>query len=236
MLAISHFERMPSVIGIALFGSRARADHSETSDVDLLLWTSDGRAQHFKQGMLSLSFYSQSELLKRAADGDLFASHLAHEAVAVWDPRGLLEELRAAFRPKPSYTETVRKAEDLGYYLLLNTQLIEPALLNRRIAWVVRTILIARMLEQSKLTFAPTELMQGLRAYDIFPLLAAKDDQDVDQARLDLFEGFLRRWGVRGQPPAAAPDYEELFRATGNSFGLKTIRSAAEATWSDIYA
>jgi hypothetical protein len=227
---------MPSVIGIALFGSRARADHSESSDVDLLLWTSDGQPQHFKQGMLSLSCYSRSDLLERASAGDLFASHLAHEALAVWDPHGLLVELRAAFRPKPSYEGIIRNAEDLGYYLILNTQLIEPSLLNRRIAWVVRTILIARMIERSKLTFAPAELMQGLGAHDVLPLLAAKHTDDVDPARLDLFAGFLKRWGVRRHPPCAAADYEELFRATGNSFGLKTMKSAVEATWSDIYA
>lgn len=224
------------MIGIALFGSRARGDHSAGSDIDLLLWTSDGPPQHFKQGMLSLSFYSQSELLERAADGDLFTSHLAHEAVPVWDPRGLLGELRATFRPKASYQEVIRNAEDLGYYLILNTPLIEPSLLNRRIAWVVRTILIARMIERANLTFAPTKLIQGLGAYDIVPLLAAKDDDVVDQTRLDLFKDFLKRWGVRRHPPRAAPDYEELFRATGNSFGLKTMMSAAEATWSGIYA
>jgi hypothetical protein len=161
---------------------------------------------------------------------------LAHEAVAVWDPRGLLEELRAAFRPKASYAETIQKAEDIGYYLLLNTLLIEPSLLNRRISWVVRTILIARMLEKSKLTFAPAELIQGLGAYDIFPLLAAKDDDDIDAERFKLLENFLKRYGTREGPPAAPPDYEELFRVTGNTFGLKTIRAAAEETFSGLYA
>jgi len=227
---------MPSVIGIALFGSRARGDHSESSDVDLLLWTSDGPPQHFKQGTFSLSIYPQPELLERAAAGDLFASHLAHEAVAIWDPRGLLGQLRAAFRAKPSYDDIIKNAEDLGYYLILNTTLIEPSLLNRRIAWVVRTILIARMIERSRLTFAPAELLQGLGAHEVSPLLAAKDDGEFDQERLDLFGNFLTRWGVRGHPPRVASDYEELFRTTGNSFGLKTMLSAAEATWSGLYA
>jgi hypothetical protein len=97
-------------------------------------------------------------------------------------------------------------------------------------------MLIARMMERSMLTFAPTELMEGLGAYEIFPLLAAKGDDDVDEARLGLFQSFLKRWGVRRHPPRAAADYEELFRATGNSFGLKTMHSATEATWSDVYA
>jgi len=227
---------MPYVIGVALFGSRARADHSEGSDVDLLLWTSEGPPQHFKQGLLSLSFYSQSDLLERAGSGDLFATHLAHEAVAVWDPRGLLGELQAAYRPKPSYVDTLQKAEDIGYYLLLNTPLIEPSLLNKRIAWVVRTMLIVRMLEQSKLSFAPSELMRGLGAYNIFPLLAAKDDDVVDDGRLKLFKKFLRRYGTRAGSPAAPSGFEELFRATGNTFGLKTMRAAAEETFSGIYA
>src|SRR4051794_12455149 len=100
-MPVRHLARMPSVVGMALFGSRARADHSEGSDVGLLMWASDGPPQHFKQGILSLSFSSRSDLLVRAAAGDLFASDLAHEAFAVWDPRGLLEELRAAYRPKP---------------------------------------------------------------------------------------------------------------------------------------
>jgi predicted nucleotidyltransferase len=227
---------MSSVIGIALFGSRARADHGEGSDIDLLLWTSGGQAEHFQHGLLSLSFYSRVDLLERAAAGDLFASHLAHEAIAVWDPRGLLAELRAAFRPRPSYEETIRKAEDLGYYLLLNAPIIEPSLLNRRAAWVVRTILIARMLEQSKLSFAPVELIEGLEAHEAYPLLAAKGEDVVTEDRLNRLRKFLKRFGVRRHPPVAAPDYEELFWATGNSLGLKTIRAAAEETYQGLYA
>jgi predicted nucleotidyltransferase len=226
---------MPSVIGIALFGSRARGDHGARSDIDLLLWTSDGPAEHFKQGLLSLSFYSRADLLERATTGDLFASHLVHEAIAVWDPRGLLEELRAAFRPRLTYEDTIRKAEDLGYYLLLNAPIIEPSLLNRRASWVVRTILIARMLERSRLSFAPIELIEELEAHDAYPLLAAKDEDVVTEGRLHLLEKFLKRFGVRGHPPVAPSDYEELFRETGNSLGLKTIRAAAEETYRGLY-
>ncbi len=67
-------------------------------------------------------------------------------------------------------------------------------------------------------------------------LLAAKGDDDVDEQLLELFENFLKRYGVRSGPPVAPADYEELFRATGNTFGLKTIRAAAEETFSGMYA
>jgi hypothetical protein len=153
----------------------------------------------------------------------------------VWDPRGLLEELRAAFRPRLTYEDTIRKAEDLGYYLLLNAPIIEPSLLNRRASWVVRTILIARMLERSRLSFAPIELIEELEAHDAYPLLAAKDEDVVTEGRLHLLEKFLKRFGVRGHPPVAPSDYEELFRETGNSLGLKTIRAAAEETYRGLY-
>ena len=226
---------MPFVIGIALFGSRARSDHSDNSDVDLLLWTSDGYPQHVRQGLLSLSFYARPDLLEKAEAGDLFAGHLAHEAVPVCDPLGLLNELRSTFRPKPSYWQTARDAEDLGYFLIENTPLIEPSLLNRRIAWVVRTILMAKAIERSIHSFAPTVLAQGLGAHDVFPLIAAKDYEDFSQERIELFEQFLQKWGKRGGPPAESIDYEALFRANGNSFGLKTLRAVSEATSHDLY-
>lgn len=215
-------------IGVALFGSRARKDHAENSDIDLLIWTEEGHPQAWRQGLMSLSLYPRRYLLEKARIGDLFVSHLVHEALPLWDPQGLLRELARAFQPRASYAKIIENAEDLGAFLIHHGEDMPAGLLNRRMAWVVRTVLIARAAERSIVAFEPTRLAAKLGAREILPLVAAKDSTVFDAARVGLLAAFLQTWGRGRSTAVAREDFRDLFERTGNAFALKTLNALAK--------
>jgi len=82
---------------ILLYGSRARGDHDQFSDVDVLVLSANppdlGRQQLVEAGMsqkyglpvarISVSSYSFEEFQRMAAVGTLFARHIGSEAVMI---------------------------------------------------------------------------------------------------------------------------------------------------------
>ncbi len=83
--------------GLVLFGSCARGDNTELSDIDILQ-VAETPAGPYHTGPLSVSRYTLPQLLRLARRGSLFAWHLASEAQAL-DNGGhvALAELQAAF-------------------------------------------------------------------------------------------------------------------------------------------
>lgn len=217
-----------TVSAVCLFGSRARGDQEEASDVDLLIVTSEERPRHSSMGNLSLSMYPIDDLIDRAAAGDLFLCHLANEARPIYDPAGELHRIRTAFRYRESYDREVGQASALGWLLgRFADKLPNPRLSNRRIAWCVRTILIARSAERRSPLFAPAKLAAFAGDLRVLSLIRQKSaDVGPDQALLTLLREFLRRWGAPDPVPDAssAAAYEAFFLNTHNEVGRKTLR------------
>lgn len=216
-----------TISAVALFGSRARGDHEAGSDVDLLFVTAESRPRHRTVSNLSLSLYPLSGLLDRAADGDLFICHLVHEAKPIYDPVGELSRLRAAFRFRDSYTREVGHASDLGWLLgRFGGSLPNSGLANRRIAWCVRTILIARSAEHRRPVFSAKELAAFSADPSVARLIRQKTAEGPpSQATLSDLRGFLERWGEPDPAPAAdeAADYSDLFQEAGNDVAQRTL-------------
>ena len=223
------------VLGVALFGSRARGDFYDKSDVDVLLWTTGKFPSVQTNGILSLSFYPHADLLKKAADGDLFVSHVVHEAVPIWDPRDLLSELREAFTPKKSFDKIISDAAELGSLLIHRADTIKPRLLNRRIAWVVRTILIARAAERGQYLFSANALATFLDVHEAEVLIAARDELLKDDCRLAAFARILQRWGNDRYLAAPSESYYQLFSKSANELGLRTLREIRAADETSDY-
>jgi hypothetical protein len=75
------------VDGVLVYGSRARGDHVEDSDLDLLALTRKPlRTVHDHE--VNLSFYTVAQL--KTGLGSLFGAHLFRDARILWDPQGFL--------------------------------------------------------------------------------------------------------------------------------------------------
>lgn len=223
-------------LGVLLFGSRARGDAREASDVDLLFVTDEPFPRTERVGALSLAFYPWARLVALASAGDLFAAHLVHEAKAVHDPLDLLTRLRGSFVAAADYGRDVRLASDHGRMLIALADRFEDlGLLNRRIAWVVRTVLIARQAALGRFVFAADELVDANGARRFLPLIAAKEDQGRVEGLPQLLSEFLDAYGEPTISLRDADDvgaYREAFEAEGNIFALKTLRML-DASWRD---
>lgn len=214
------------VAGFALFGSRARGDEDVESDYDILVWSRGPNPHTIRLGMHAMAVYPCDYLLRKAEQGDLFASHLVHEAKEIWDPHFLLKALRARFSPKRSYVREIDLAAQIGTFILQFHHRMPSALINRRIAWVVRTILIAKAMEMGAPVFATRELTNLLVAPEAVPLIALKDDVAFRPDGLIGLDSFLSRWAASWNEVASTlEEFRTLFEASENDFGLQTIKS-----------
>lgn len=220
---------------VALFGSRARGDHEQSSDTDLLLVTSEPRPRHVSANNMSLSLYPARHLLNKARQGDLFVYHLVNEAKVLHDERGDFDKVKKAFRLKESYKDETQKASDLGWFLVRHGRdFVEPYTLNRRIAWVVRTILIAQAAEAGRPIFSVEALESFSGDHMVRDLIQKKSDTDLNRKALENFTDFLE---ARGTSDIASSDYApssylQHFLKTGNEVAVQTFKSGFEISMS----
>jgi len=228
-----------SVSAIALFGSRARGDHEPASDTDLLLITSEPAPRHLSRGNLSLSFYPYDDLIVRAQRGDLFVCHVVKEAKVIYDNDGHLDNLRSSFQLRKSYSPEVQQASDLGWFLARFGQILDdPALVTRRIAWCVRTILIARSAESGNPVFSIEALTEFSGLPSVRGLIRQKAESRVTfQATGDLKQ-FLVYCGLEDPVVHAetTEPYRLRFSETCNDVAIKTLRSIEHNGLTDRYA
>lgn len=85
-----------------LFGSHARGDAQDDSDVDLL-HVSPTPMLPYHNGAAQVTVYTESQLRRMASVGSLFVYHLVSEAKVGEDETGLLEDLRTTFRRPRNY-------------------------------------------------------------------------------------------------------------------------------------
>lgn len=93
----------PSIEGICLFGSVARGDARETSDVDLLVLAPaptprpsellGGLSPRSRSTRISLLVYTSEDFEAHHANGALFVAHVLKEGKALYDPSGLVNRL-----------------------------------------------------------------------------------------------------------------------------------------------
>ncbi|MDH1692594.1 nucleotidyltransferase domain-containing protein [Pseudomonas sp. GD03766] len=208
---------------MALYGSCARGDNQPGSDIDVFAIHDGDSYQMLYLGNLNVSAYPLELARKKAQEGDLFMMHIVAESKVITDMTGALQRLVGCFEYKSSYSIEQKKAADLAWYLVENSRSLKDySMLNRRLAWCVRTILIARSAELRSPVFSSAKLADFFGDPLVKVLIDKKSKSKFDFESVDFVRSFLRsnnfdfpEFGV------SALDY---FLRTENQVALSTLK------------
>lgn len=216
-----------SINSLLLYGSHARSDNTESSDIDLFAISDEPNYQMIVQGKTNIACYPEMLAYERSQNGDLFILHICSEAKPIYDPENKLETLREKFKYKDNYKTEKTQASDLGWFLVDNWRQIKNyALINKRIAWCVRTILIASSAEQRTPIFSSAELSLFSKKNYTKILIDSKNSQARNPEIVDHLSNFLSEIGSKRPSNITSKKIEEYanyFLKTKNIMGTKTI-------------
>lgn len=164
-----------------LFGSAARGDIDEHSDIDVLVLRK-GRAATTRSGRFNLSSYSASQLAAMASYGSLFVRHLAMDGIICEDPTGALQRALDHYQKPASYTHF--KAELKATVPLFD---VSEADFNRcsnrwlsTAIYCLRSYIYIRADEENVLHFSLRELARITEWEDVNLLLWSRRVQGVN--------------------------------------------------------
>lgn len=153
----------PPFTALILYGSHARGDAAETSDVDVLQVTT-AHTPPYAVGPLNVTCYTIEQLMRIACRGGLFVRHLVQEARPILDPENVLGAIKSAYVALGSY-DAVRE-EVCGCAPLLDvaeSHFFENANgLTSTASYLIRTYLYATAFDQGARSFAMTHVLDTL--------------------------------------------------------------------------
>jgi hypothetical protein len=153
----------PPFTALFLYGSYARGDAEETSDVDVLQVAAVHTAP-YAVGRLNVTCYTHDQLLRLARSGGLFARHLVEEALPIADPQDLLGTLKSAYVAPRSYLDVRNRV--CGCVPLLDVEEREfnenAKGLSALVNYLVRTYLYASAFDQGARSFAMQHVLDLL--------------------------------------------------------------------------
>jgi predicted nucleotidyltransferase len=216
-----------SVVGVALYGSRARGDHRADSDVDVLAVTTDDAPATIDRGPIAVTSFPLDQLLRVARAGDLFALHIVSESKVIYQAWPVFDEIRQAFTYRSDYSREVRLASDVGWFLTRYHHLLRSAApLNWRMAWCTRIILTARAADQRRPLFSATALAAFSGLPDVEPVIRNRASCHIDSRMIDRFRTILRSAGAPPPPRLATLQFEkDRFEADRNRAGVCAARA-----------
>ncbi|CFR30732.1 nucleotidyltransferase domain-containing protein [Yersinia frederiksenii] len=143
---------------LALYGSCARGDQDASSDIDFFSIHDQNEYRMYINGNFNIALYPERKAFEIMRDGNLFALHIKEESRPIFNQE-MLNNLKDCFEYKDSYCEEISIASTLGRFILNEHNKIKNfALLNKRLSWCVRTILIARSAEIKEPVFSKDDI------------------------------------------------------------------------------
>ena len=214
------------VKALMLFGSAARGDNNDLSDTDLLAVTEGGVPYSLKNGTVEVQHIPVKSLTSMAISGDLFAIHLALEGKVIFDNDLVFRDFRENLRIRKSYTNEREKAGELGWFLQkFGKDYSNHLLVNRRIAWCVRTILISLLVEDGRFVFSPLGLARSFPEIEVETLISLRRSDARKPRKYVELERFLRKTQIEPPEKTKKLDYKRRFDETGNSIAISTLKS-----------
>lgn len=217
-----------AITSMALYGSRARNDHSSDSDTDLFAITNDDRYQMVFHGTTNIACYPRELAMSRAEGGDLFFLHIVREAIVMYDQDSSFEEMQSAFKLRKTYKDDISRAAELGKALLLNIDSFNNYFfINKRLAWCLRTILIALSAQQQTPVFSAKELSSMFGDKDIELLLSVKKELGYAPGIYKKIKQKISLYSEESNHSIPQDLYAQLdyFSLKGNVMAEKTIAS-----------
>ena len=214
-----------------LYGSRARGDFHENSDVDLILSQRTGEPDPPKtvRGM-SLHFYSQDWLIGRAQRGDLFVAHVALEGRGLYDPDNFMGRLRRSLSLKATYCAE-RKLAIAVLTLLTSRDWEQDFEIRRRYFWAVRTLGAALSAEGGKPSFSNVGVEAAIGVAGLAKHIAQREGQSYD----DCLQFTRKILAIHGAKWQFGPGQAEEFLMESN-IGRSTVQLFETAEVSEFAA
>lgn len=145
-------------LAVALFGSHARGEATESSDVDVLVLVSE-RAKTYSRGAVTVSPYTFPQLVGMARKGSLFVRHLMSEGHVLRDPGALLLRVYEQFVAPENYRHYLWELREVGALLAVDCEKyleLWPRM-NSLAAYLVRSHVYAQLADRGDLTFSVRE-------------------------------------------------------------------------------
>lgn len=170
---IGHLPNFPAdVYGVLLYGSRARGDAEENSDVDLLAIAENSRPS-IQSGGISVSFYTRDQL--NNGIGSLYGAHLQRDGRILYDPTGQLAQAVAAFGPVDT-DRLLNRCHALGT-LFTTPEVDLPRYLNgllRQARYLLRSAIYAQEIARGEPCFSVRHIAKRFQDPQLEALLSSR--------------------------------------------------------------
>lgn len=210
------------ITALMLFGSAARGDVDKDSDIDLLAVSDTGRPFSQKNNGIEIQFIDADSLISLGKTGDLFALHLAREGEVIFDFCGQLSLLKSVAKPKNSYERERQWAFDLAWFFCEFGMEYEPKLVNKRIAWCVRTVIISLLVERGDITYSPAKLSEKFPDREVPYPIGLRRSSLRSAERVHRLKTFLLGFNAIRPDVHSQRDFFEHFDETQNKVALTT--------------